>query len=180
MDEFEALHLARTRGLVPADALGDVDQLVADSLMLVSEHGCMLSPQGLERHEQLLNEWRESVDLEPLAKAYERFLAVNVPIKEACSAWQTTDGDAEALFLAVDSLAELLDRAKPALRRAAEAVPRFGGYGPRLEAAIAAAGEGDGRFLTDPTVDSFHGVWFECHEDFLTTLGRSREEEGSY
>ena len=39
---------------------------------------------------------------------------------------------------------------------------------------------GDGRFITDPEVDSIHSIWFECHEDYLTTLGRDRESEGSY
>jgi hypothetical protein len=59
-------------------------------------------------------------------------------------------------------------------------VPRFATYTPRLEAALDAAGSGDSRFITDPRVDSMHSVWFECHEDFLVTLGREREDEGSF
>lgn len=26
---------------------------------------------------------------------------------------------------------------------------------------------------------AYHNVWFECHEDFLVTLGRTRAEESS-
>jgi hypothetical protein len=82
--------------------------------------------------------------------------------------------------MTVDSLSGILERVKPALHRAGQAVPRFSTYVPRLEAALEAAASGDGRFITDPRVDSVHNIWFECHEDFLTVLGRDREEEGSY
>ena len=50
----------------------------------------------------------------------------------------------------------------------------------RIDAALGAAREGDSRFITDPRVDSVHNIWFECHEDYLLTLGRDREEEGSF
>ena len=179
-DAFEALHLARIRGLVPAQALGDVGELVDASLLVVTDAGAMLTAEGYERHEQLLVGWRETIDLEAMAKVYERFLAVNQPMKAACSAWQSSAGDDEALFVAVDALTEITERVRPALDRAGALVARFGRYGPRLESAVEAAGGGDARFVTDPKVDSVHSIWFECHEDFLTTLGRSREEEGSF
>src|ERR1700716_2064868 len=142
---FEALHRARIRGLARVEDLGDVDEVVEASLLLVADLGCMLTPAGLERHEQLLVEWRETVDLDVVATAYDRFLAVNQPVKDVCSGW-SKDNDPEALFMAVDSLSAVVQRVKPALRRAAQAVPRFATYGPRLEAALEAAGAGDGRF----------------------------------
>jgi len=179
-DAFEALHLARIRGLVPAQALGDVGDLVDASLLVITDGGCMLTAEGYEHHEQLLVGWRETIDLEAMAKVYERFLVVNQPMKAACSAWQSSAGDDEALFVAVDALTAITQRVRPALDRAGGLVARFGRYGPRLEAAVAAAGGGDPRFVTDPKVDSVHSIWFECHEDFLTTLGRSREDEGSF
>jgi hypothetical protein len=177
---FEALHRARIRGLVPVAAMGDVTPLVAEALLLVTARGVMLTPQGLARHDELILAWRSQVDLDPLAKAYERFLTCNQPVKDLCAGWQRGAGDDEALFMAVDALTGLLERARPALRRAGQAVPRFSSYTPRLEAAVAAAGAGDRRYITDPREDSVHTIWFECHEDFLVTLGRSREEEGSY
>jgi hypothetical protein len=177
---FEALHRARIRGLTRMEAMGDVEELVAASLLIVTDRGCMLSPAGLARHEEALAEWRQTVDLEVIAGSYERFLVVNQRVKEICSGWLSADKDAEALFMAVDSLTGIFQRVKPALRRAAQAVPRFGTYTPRLEAALEAAAAGDGRLITDPRVDSVHNIWFECHEDFLVTLGRDREQEGSY
>jgi hypothetical protein len=83
---FETLHRARIRGLVPVEVLGDVSELTEVSLLLVTDHGCMLTAEGLARHEELLAEWRENADLEGLAQAYERFLAVNQPFKDPARA----------------------------------------------------------------------------------------------
>jgi hypothetical protein len=179
-DPLGPLHVARVRGLVPPGMLGDVATLVRESLLVMTARGAMLTAEGRARHDQLLAAWRETVDLTGLRAAYERFLAVNQPLKLTCSRWQLQRGSPEALFTAVDALTGIVGRARPVLIRASETVPRFGDYIVRLESALDAAAAGDGRFLTDPRVDCVHGIWFECHEDFLTTLGRTREEEGSY
>jgi hypothetical protein len=178
--EFETLHLLRIRSLAPAEVLGDVQELVDASLMLVTPRGCMLTPAGLARHEELLVQWRGTIDVGTVAKSYDRFLVVNQPVKDLCSRWQVEGQDAEALFMAVEELSEIVDRVGSALRRAGQVVPRFGTYVPRIDAALGAAREGDGRFITDPRVDSVHNIWFECHEDYLLTLGRDREQEGSF
>jgi hypothetical protein len=52
-----------------------------------------------------------------------------------------------------------------------------GAYGRRLDAAAAAAAGGDHRFIASPRVDSYHGVWFELHEDLIRLAGTTREEE---
>ena len=57
-------------------------------------------------------------------------------------------------------------------------VERFGRYGDRLSVALEKLDE-DPRYFVSPQVDSYHTVWFECHEDFLLTLGRTRRGEGS-
>jgi pyruvate,orthophosphate dikinase len=31
--------------------------------------------------------------------------------------------------------------------------------------------------VASPRVDSFHGVWFELHEDLIQLAGRTRAEE---
>jgi hypothetical protein len=177
---FETLHLLRVRSLVPATDLGNVDELQAGSLILITPHGAMLTADGLARHEQLLTSWRSTVDLEALAASYTRFLAVNQAVKDICARWQTQGQDDEAIFIATEELSELVDRATPALRRAGRVVPRFDTYVPRLLSALNATREGDSRFITDPRVDSVHNIWFECHEDYLVTLDRDREHEGSY
>ena len=60
---------------------------------------------------------------------------------------------------------------------AARASARFATYRVRLAAALEAARGGDGRFVASPRVDSFHGVWFELHEDLIVLAGRTRAEE---
>jgi hypothetical protein len=178
--EFETLHRLRIRSLVPVDELGEGDALVAEALVLVTKRGAMLTPTGLARHEELLSLWRDTIDIDLVAKTYERFLAVNQRAKDLCSRWQVESQDEEALFMVAEDLSEIVDRVRSTLRRAGQAVPRFAGYVPRLEAALTMARDGDGRFITDPRVDSIHNVWFECHEDYLLTLGRDREQEGSF
>ena len=36
---------------------------------------------------------------------------------------------------------------------------------------------GDSRYVASPRVDSYHGIWFELHEDLIQLAGRTREEE---
>ncbi|MGI3780466.1 MAG: hypothetical protein ACRYG2_06770, partial [Janthinobacterium lividum] len=54
-------------------------------------------------------------------------------------------------------------------------VPRYERYADRLDTALQRVDEGDVAFVTSPTVDSVHNVWFEFHEDILTVLGRPRD-----
>ena len=56
-------------------------------------------------------------------------------------------------------------------------LPRLGAYGERLEMAATAAAAGDGRYVASPRVDSYHGIWFELHEDLMLLAGRTRAGE---
>ena len=39
------------------------------------------------------------------------------------------------------------------------------------------AAGGDGRYVASPRVDSYHGIWFELHEDLIQLAGRTRADE---
>jgi hypothetical protein len=54
---------------------------------------------------------------------------------------------------------------------------RFGRYEDRLSAAVARVEAGDHDWFTKPLIDSYHTVWFELHEDLLSTLGKERASE---
>jgi hypothetical protein len=54
---------------------------------------------------------------------------------------------------------------------------RLAGYRERLSRAIDKAVGGDQRYVASPRVDSYHGIWFELHEDLIQLAGRTREEE---
>ncbi|HET9082888.1 MAG TPA: hypothetical protein VFN41_00685, partial [Candidatus Limnocylindrales bacterium] len=58
-------------------------------------------------------------------------------------------------------------------------VARFADYDARLTRALEAAIDGDARYVASPRVDSYHGIWFELHEDLIQLAGRTREEESA-
>jgi hypothetical protein len=140
--------------------------------------GWMLTGDGRERYDASLAEVRTPEVVERLTETYASFLQHNQPIKDLSAKWQITSDDA-AQFEIIEDLAEISEKIAPSLTSAGEIVPRFGAYADRLNAALDKAGD-DPRFVVSPTVDSFHTVWFECHEDYLLMLGRSREQEGSW
>ena len=55
--------------------------------------------------------------------------------------------------------------------------PRLAGYRVRLGRAAESAQSGDGRYVASPRVDSYHGIWFELHEDLIQLAGRTRADE---
>ena len=140
--------------------------------------GWMLTGDGRERYDSSLAEARTPEVVERLTTTYESFLQLNQPVKDLSSRWQATEDDAER-FGILEDLADLCEKVTPSLTSAGDVVPRFGAYAHRLAASLDKAAD-DPRFVVSPTVDSFHTVWFECHEDYLLMLGRTREQEGSW
>lgn len=116
-----------------------------------------------------------------LTEAFDAFLVLNPELLDLCTAWQvrSVDGvindhtdtvyDARVLGLFADFHA----RAVVVIAALATAVPRFARYEPRLAEALARAQAGKLEYLAD-TIDSFHTVWAELHEDLLATLGIAR------
>jgi predicted ArsR family transcriptional regulator len=140
--------------------------------------GWMLTGSGRERYDASLAETRTPEVVQRLTETYRTFLQFNQPVKDLSAKWQGTTDDATQ-FEIIEDLAEISEKVAPSLQSAGEVVPRFGAYAQRLAASLDKAAD-DPRYVVSPTVDSFHTVWFECHEDYLLTLGRSREEEGSW
>ena len=54
---------------------------------------------------------------------------------------------------------------------------RLADYRARLDRALEGAQAGDGRYVASPRVDSYHGIWFELHEDLIGLAGRTRADE---
>ncbi|MCU1651310.1 MAG: PEP-utilizing enzyme mobile domain [Pseudonocardia sp.] len=176
-DALPALHALALRGNL-AELPGDPDPLLDAGLVAHTPAGYLLTEAGHRRHGELLAAERGGVDQERLGQAYERFLAVNGPLKSLSARAGTVDEDGR--FALLGEVEVLIERVGPALRRTAELLPRFGGYRSRLAEALRRAEDGEWAYLTSPTVDSVHTVWMEAHEDYLRTLDRSREAEGSY
>ncbi|GGM74611.1 hypothetical protein GCM10011609_08110 [Lentzea pudingi] len=116
-----------------------------------------------------------------LAEAFESFLVLNPELLELCTAWQIRSADGvvndhtdtayDARVLAL--FADLHARAVVVIAALAAAAPRFARYDARLSEALAHAQSGELDRLAD-TIDSFHAIWAELHEDLLATLGIAR------
>lgn len=118
---------------------------------------------------------------------YREFMQMNGELLSICTDWQVmrVDGvevvndhhDAERDRRILERLGGLQQRSMPVLARLGASLERFDGYGSRLTAAHERIIGGETEWLTRPTIDSYHTVWFELHEDLLATLGRRRSDE---
>ena len=73
----------------------------------------------------------------------------------------------------LDRLTDVHRRAERICADLTAVLPRFGRYGVRLGNALARADAGETAAVAD-TIDSYHSVWFQLHEDLLVTLGLPR------
>ncbi|MBM2615876.1 transcriptional regulator [Actinoplanes sp. LDG1-06] len=101
--------------------------------------------------------------------AYGDFLVLNLELLDLCSAWQLRDEATINKKRVLENFSDLNDRVGPVLA----ALPRLSRYRERLNAALARAQAGDMAELTD-SMTSYHVIWFQLHEDLLTTLGIPR------
>jgi hypothetical protein len=197
------LHGLRIKGVAGEDVLAEVTGLDGDRMAailaglaaegLAVEHrgalaGWSLTPAGRAEHGRLVGAEVDDASARPaVTGAYRRFRALNASALDAFSRWQVRDvaghavrndhGDPAYDAEVVADLAALEHRARPLCDDLAAALERFGRYGDDLHHAVERVEAGDGDWFTRPLMPSFHTVWFELHEDLLTTLGLDREAE---
>lgn len=116
----------------------------------------------------------------------DKFEDVNSRFLKAMSAWQqievggrkiTNDhSDADYDNKVISQIDKLVSRLSGLLETLGERDPRFRIYISRFRDSQDKVDAGDIGFVSDPTRDSVHNVWFEFHEDLLRTLGRKRKE----
>jgi hypothetical protein len=182
--------LAAATGLPVPEVERAVGALRADGLAQRREgrvSGWGLTSAGRARLAELA-----AADLDNQARArvddcYRRFLPLNRGMLAACTDWQVREVDgsrvlndhADAAYDAdvLDRIFALHDEAGPLLCDLADAAPRFATYRPRLANAVARVRAGEYDWLVQPGIDSYHSIWFELHEDLLTTLGIERSKE---
>ena len=173
--------------LSTAEVLSAVlDRLVADGLVELAAGSFRLTADGKaigrERIATDAARWGE----DNARAALESFLALDQRMKETVTAWQMREVDAAQTFNdhsdpAYDAriLADLgaLHADASAWSRQLEAgLRRLAVYRERLERAAAAASS-DQRYVASPRVDSYHGIWFELHEELILLAGRNRADE---
>jgi hypothetical protein len=140
--------------------------------------GWAITPEGKRAAEALMTAISaEAKDL--LAAQYEKFSPLNDEFKQLCTDWQTRDPQRSGPADFLPRLAPIDDGIQAILRDITPVANHFAGYESRFAKARAKFEAGTESFLTGVLVDSYHNIWFECHECFFITLGRSRTEEES-
>ena len=56
-------------------------------------------------------------------------------------------------------------------------MPRLAPYRARFDNAMAHLQRGDDKYLVSVTLDSYHTIWFQFHEELIEMAGRSRADE---
>lgn len=196
---YDVLNVVALKKMATADAVGDVVGLdvatasgVLDSLagrgLLVMAGGAALPTDAAEpalrsaaadRYAGL----RADADVAALV---ERFETVNAQFLTTIAAWQQLDvggrkvandhTDPEYDGRIIGRIDKLVARLDPLIRALAGHDARFAGYTTRFAAAMDAIDAGRHEYVSSPTLDSVHTLWFEFHEDLLRTLGRERVE----
>jgi pyruvate,orthophosphate dikinase len=173
--------------LSTADAVRPiVDQLVIDGLAASVAGAYRLTDAGTARTTELLAADRSAWGEPAAAAALDAFLELDHRMKDTVTAWQLRDAEAQVLNdhsdpdydrAVLGRLTDLHGDAVAWLRPVAGDLPRLDAYRERLTRAVEAATAGDVRFVASPRVDSYHGVWFELHEDLIQLAGRTRAAE---
>jgi pyruvate,orthophosphate dikinase len=195
----DCVHALEIKGLAPPEAVAVallstpdlvrplLDRLVGDGLAVVVAGAYRLTDAGKSRRAGLLAVEQAALGAGPALAALEGFLALDQRVKEAVTDWQLrpTDGepalndhgDAEYDGAILARLAGLHAEAEAWIPPLEMAWHRARRYRVRLERAVKHALDGDQRYVASPRVDSFHGIWFELHEELILLAGRTRAEE---
>lgn len=197
------LHGLRLKGFAEAPAVAEtvtvdasaakllLDELVAEQLATYREgrmSGFTLTPSGRAEHARLLSDELDAAGVrEAIRAAYKRFLGLNGGLLEVCTAWQLRDVDGEPAINdhtdpaydagVIARLAALHAQVHPICDELAGSLARYAVYGPRLTTALDRVRAGDTDWFTKPVIPSYHTIWFELHEDLLSTLGIERGSE---
>lgn len=171
----------------PDEAALVLNRMAADGLVELA--GGMFAPtaDGKALGEEMLAADRRQWGEEKAVEALDSFLPLDQRVKSVVTAWQMRELDGQPVLN--DHSDREYDRMVladfDALHRDAAAwlesisghLARIETYAARLERAAARTREGDHRYIASPTVDSYHTVWFELHEDLILLAGRNRAEE---
>jgi len=199
--EFMVLHTLRCLGFASAQRVGAILEALAP--IDVEDHLLSLATQGLVNHhpgefggwgvtdagkmadaEQVLVELEQTGARDHVRAAYGDFVDLNQRALDIFGAWQLRTGGTTTSLndhtdraydsRVLEQLAVLDAEARPLCARLSAHLYRFSHYRPRLASALARARSGDLDQVTD-SLDSYHTVWFQLHEDLLVTLGTGRE-----
>ncbi len=183
--------IAAVVGVAPADVARVLDDLAAEDLAVHRDGprlaGWALTAAGRDAQEAALAAELDTVGGRDVVHgAYTRFLALNAPLLEICTAWQMIDeatlndhSDPDYDNAVIKRLVDHHAQLGPILDDLEDVLDRYGIYRPRFDASLDRLQSGEHDWFTKPMIDSYHTVWFQLHEDLLNTLGIERASEGN-
>ena len=185
--------LADVTGLYPSEVTTSLEELRSQELVTHREgrvSGWALTQTGRQRDAELVAAELDRAGMrDRVDECYRRFLDVNHKLLGVCTEWQmrTVDGRQvlndhgdDGYDRAVISRLRTIDgEIQPVCEALASGLSRFHAYGPRLSNALKKIESGETDWFTKPVIDSYHTIWFELHEDLLSTLGLERAKEGA-
>jgi pyruvate,orthophosphate dikinase len=158
-----------------------------DGLVEVASGSFRLTADGKAVAAELVGADREAWGTDAADAALDAFLALDARMKQTVTDWQmrvidgeeqlNDHGDPEYDRGVLDRLRELHADAIAWLRPLEGRLARLGRYEARLERAVGLSLSGDPEYVASPRVDSYHGVWFELHEELIHLAGRTRAGE---
>lgn len=166
--------VAVASGISERAALVEIRRLVDDGLLQSVGEAWTPTPSG---RAVVAAATAAEVEVHGVAFAalLDRFAVPDRAMKELVTRWQLDEASADVV--AARLLDTVHETATPVLADAAARVPRLARYRVRLDGALARVAGGDHRYLAHPAVDSYHGVWFELHEELIGLAGTTRAAE---
>jgi hypothetical protein len=153
--------------------------------------GWALTALGHAEHERLLADELTQTGLRTqIASGHDRFVELNRRFLTAVTNWQIRPLPGDPLAAndhsdwrwddrVLADLRSLLGRVRPLCSELEAELARFRGYPERLAHALDMVDKGERAWIDRPRGDSFHGTWFELHEDLLATLAITRGQPES-
>ncbi|MDF3281141.1 MULTISPECIES: hypothetical protein [unclassified Gordonia (in: high G+C Gram-positive bacteria)] len=198
-DLYDALNVVALKKMSTAAGVADTTTLDLDAaqaalatladrnLIVLVGDNALPTDASAETLTESAAEIYASVRTDPAVLAVaDKFEDVNARFLRAMSAWQqievggrkiTNDhSDSDYDNKIISQIDKLVSRLAGLLETLGERDPRFRIYITRFRDSLDKVDAGDIAFVSDPTRDSVHNVWFEFHEDLLRTLGRKRKE----
>jgi hypothetical protein len=175
-----------SESLLDHQAVGQVERVGFADL-----GGWTLTALGHAEHERLLADELAQTGLRPqIASVHDRFVELNGRFLTAVTNWQIRPLPGDPLAANDHSDWRWDDRVLADLRSLLRLVhllcseleaelARFRGYPERLAHALDMVDKGERTWIDRPRGDSFHGTWFELHEDLLATLAITRGQPES-
>lgn len=164
-----------------------LDQATKNGRAIATDGKYVLAPLAqVALHYDYSRHYAELRNSPAFLAAYEEFERINIELKTLITRWQTLDAGGARLpndhsdrdydLRIIDQLGQLHERAELLLGKFICVLPRFAYYRDRLLAALEQAEGGNIQWVSSPSIESYHTLWFELHEDLLRLLGRLRSE----